>query len=322
MQVSKDVERIVDAAMAGERPGRDELVRLCQADEFSLDGYYISWAGREMARRACDGVAEVHAQIGIDSGPCSKNCRFCSFAACNTARTEVVDMPIDTVIEYVQVLVEDEANCVTMMTTADYDFGRFVDYIVQVRQAIGPEMPITANTGDLTYDMASRLKGAGANAIYHGIRMGEGELTSISLQDRFDTVAAAQKAGLAVQTCLEMVMPRFSDEDVVDRMLRVIDCRTDSLTIGGMVRVPGTGMFEEKIYSRPRYRMYNAIARLACHEETWTGGPVLSWAEVGTNPRDDSAHTEKTGRGSTVPQVRDELERDGWEVRRGPSTRW
>ena len=87
MNVSPDIERIVDAALAGEQPGRDELVRLMDVSEFSLDAYYIKWAADRRRRELCDNTAEVHAQIGIDANPCSKNCLFCSFAAVNTARS-------------------------------------------------------------------------------------------------------------------------------------------------------------------------------------------------------------------------------------------
>ena len=81
MKVSADIERIVDTALAGEQPGRDERVRLMGVDEFSLDAHYINLAADKRRRELSDNTAEVHAQIGIDANPCSKNCQFCSFAA-------------------------------------------------------------------------------------------------------------------------------------------------------------------------------------------------------------------------------------------------
>ena len=55
---------------------------------------------------AADGVAEIHAQIGLNSTVCPKNCKFCSFAACNNVRKGKYELPKEDVLEYAKLYVE------------------------------------------------------------------------------------------------------------------------------------------------------------------------------------------------------------------------
>ncbi len=321
MKVTPDIERIVDTALTGQQPGHDELVRLMDVDEFSLDAYYISWAADKRRRELADNTAEVHAQVGIDANPCSKNCLFCSFATVNTARTGSMEMPIEKIIDYVLAYKEQGANCITIMITADYDFGQYVDYLAQIKEAIGPEMPLTANMGDFDYAMAERLKSVGVGSVYHAVRMGEGKVNEIPLDRRFETIEAAQAAGLKVLTCLEMIDPRYTNDEVARNMLRLVALETQYISAFGMIPVPGTQLADDEHYTFRKYSLYNAIMRLTCSPKTRFNGN-LAWAEVGTNPRDDKNETEKGGLGESVEKVRTNYERDGWKTYRGPSPWW
>lgn len=321
MNVSPDIEHIVDAALAGEQPGRDELVRLMDVSEFSLDAYYIKWAADQRRRELSDNTAEVHAQIGIDANPCSKNCLFCSFAAVNTARSGKMEMPAEQIVEYAKAYVEQGANCLTIMITADYDFGQYLDNLAQVREAVGPDMPITANMGDFDLPMAEQLKAVGVGSVYHAVRMGEGVVTDIPLDMRFNTIEAAHAAGLKVLTCLEMIDPRHTNDEVAANMLRLAACKPQKAGAWGMIPVPGTQMCDDEHYTFLKYGLYGDIMRLACGPETRFNSN-LEWAEVGTNPRDDSDATEKNGLGESVEKVRTDFQRNGWKTFRGPSPWW
>lgn len=322
MHVSQEVESIVDYALKGVRPGREELLALCGLDPFSLEAAYVTWGAQQAVRTASEGVAEVHAQIGIDANPCSKNCLFCSFASCNTARSGKMEMPLERIIEHARSYVDEGANCLTIMITADYDFGQYVEYLAQVREAIGPAMPLCANMGDFDEPMAQRLKAAGVGSVYHAVRMGEGQVNEIPLEQRFATIDAAHAAGLKVMTCLEMIRPAFSNEEVVDNMLQVLEHRTEYASAGGMIRVPGTQLENCELYIRPKQRLYSAVMRLAAGPSVRFGGGNLNWAEVGTNPRDASNATEEDGLGWSVEDVREDFEQDGWKTYRGPSPWW
>lgn len=322
MKVSQDVEAIVESALRGERMGKDELVRLGGLDEYSLDASYVNWAARKLTTQASDGIAEVHAQIGIDANPCSKNCHFCSFAAISTARKGRMEMPIETIIEYAKAYIEQGANCLTVMITADYDFGQYVDYLAQLREAIGPDMPITANLGDFDIIMAERLRAAGVGSVYHAVRMGEGVINEIPRERRFETLAAAKAAGLKTMCCLEMIDPRYSNEEVAENMLRAADAKTDHADAWGMIAVPGTKLEKDPHYTYDKYGLYSSIMRLLVGTNVRFGNGNLEWAEVGTNPRDSSNATEKDGLGESVKKVRDDFEHHGWKTFSGPSEFW
>lgn len=322
MKVSPEVERIVDAALEGQPLGHSEIVRLCDVDEFSLDAYYVNWAAEQVSRCASEGTAEVHAQIGIDANPCSKDCAFCSFAVGNTARSGSMEMPLDVIIDYARAYAEEGANCLTIMITADYDFGRYVDCLARIREAIGPDMPLTANLGDFGVAEAERLKAAGVGSVYHAVRMGEGIVNRIPLDARFQTIEAAHAAGLKVMSCLEMIDPRWSNDEVAINMQRLIDCKPEMITAWGMIAVPGTRSCGEAHYTYPKYDLYSSVMRLACDRATRFGHGNLCWAEVGTNPRDNSNATERDGLGDSVRKVREDLEHKGWKTFRGPSPWW
>ena len=322
MRVSADVERIVDAALEGARPTHSELVHLASLDAYSLDAAYTIWAGRTLTAKASNGVAEIHAQVGMDANPCPDNCLFCSFAAVNTTRTGRMEMPVEQVIAYAKAYIEQGANCLTFMVTSNYDFGQYVDYLAQVREAVGPSMPLCANMGDFTFAQAQRLKAAGVGSVYHAVRNGEGVLTNIPLERRFESIHAAQEAGLKVLTCLELCIPRFSEEEIVTNMERVLDCRTEYAHAGSLVRVPGTAMQDEPVHTLAKRNLYKAVMRLGAGTKSRFGCGNLTWAEVGTNPRDHSNETEKTGIASSVDKIRRRFESEGWKTYRGPSPWW
>ncbi len=63
--------------------------------------------------------------------------------------------------------------------------------------------------------------------------------------------------------------------------------------------------------------------RLASGMDIRFGNENLTWAEVGTNPRDDSNETESSvGRGKSVEQVRENFVTEGWNTYLGPSKFW
>ena len=61
----------------------DEIAAIFTVPLFSDESARIIAAGRRKAEQACSGLAEIHAQVGLNVARCPMNCRFCSFAACN-----------------------------------------------------------------------------------------------------------------------------------------------------------------------------------------------------------------------------------------------
>ena len=70
---------------------------------------------------------------------------------------------------------KEGANAIFLMTTGDYDFDKFVKIGRAVREVIPPDMPLVANTGDFGRSEAKELLDAGFTAIYHVVRLREGD---------------------------------------------------------------------------------------------------------------------------------------------------
>ena len=74
---------IVRKALNGAVLNQEEITRLFRIPLFSSESAMILAAAREKSERASNGLAEVHAQVGLNVAPCPNNCLFCSFAARN-----------------------------------------------------------------------------------------------------------------------------------------------------------------------------------------------------------------------------------------------
>ena len=172
MQVfDHEIYDIVEKGLEGNGLSAEDVLALYEVDETSKEAAYIRWAGQELSMIAADGVAEIHAQIGLNSTVCPKNCKFCSFAACNNVRKGKYELPKEDVLEYAKLYVEEGANLILMLTTASYSFDKLVDMVGSVREVIPADMPLLVNTDDMQLDQCRQLKAAGANGAYHAVRM-------------------------------------------------------------------------------------------------------------------------------------------------------
>ena len=130
MQVfDQEIYDIVEKGLEGNGLSAENVLALYEVEETSKEAAYIRWAGQELSMIAADGVAEIHAQIGLNSTVCPKNCKFCSFAACNNVRKGKYELPKEDVLEYAKLYVEEGANLTLMLTTASYSFDKLVDMV-------------------------------------------------------------------------------------------------------------------------------------------------------------------------------------------------
>lgn len=333
MLENKEIYEIVEKALAGEQLDAGEIARLYAIDPFSKESYYVQWAGRKMSMEASNGIAEIHAQIGLDGSSCPKNCQFCSFAACNKLRKGKLEMPLEDVLDYARIFEEDGANLILMLTTGNYSFEKLIDTVQAVRKVISPDMPLLANTGDFNLEQAQELKAAGINGIYHAVRLGEGVVTGISVETRMETVAAAQEAGLKLCTCVEPIGPEHTVEELVESTLLSRSLHPVFSGAGKRITVPGSMLDKYGMLSESRSSLYVAVYRLAAGYEpplncsghsvlAANAGANIAWTEVGTNPRDLVERTEKGGRGQSIMQARKTFMNTEWEIRKGFSPYW
>ena len=326
------IKAITEKALDGGGLEEPEIVALLQMNPYSDEASYIRRAAWLLARRASGGIAEIHAQIGIDGSSCPRNCEFCSFAACNGLRSSRLEMTKDEIIGYARSYDQAGVNLLYLMATANYDFDRFCEIGASVREVIRPELPLVANIDDFNYEQALKLKASGFDAIYHAVRMGEGVITQIPPETRIQTILHAKKAGLTLSSGVEPIGVEHTPEEIAQSIKQQISLGPIATGPGLRIGVPGTRFAQDRPTSRIDWCFITAVYRLAVGLDfrlcgntylTADSGSNYSCAEVGTNPRDAAARTGKTpGIGHGVDECRLGLEAFGWKIRREPSEGW
>ena len=327
------IYEIVEKGLEGNGLTEQETTELYRVDETSKEAAYIRWAGQELSKQANDGLAEIHAQIGLNASTCGNNCLFCSFAACNDVRKGVYEIPVEDVVEYAKVYVEEGANLILMLTTSSYKFDKLLEMVHAVREVIPADLPLLVNTGDMTLEQTTTLAQAGVQGAYHAVRMREGVDTAIPVERRMETIANLAKAGLKLSTCVEPIGPEHTPEELAEATFRCIGTNPVTSGAGKRIAVPGTKIYDRGMLTDVANANMVAVYRLAHGRDlrlncsantvmTAASGANLAWAEVGTNPRDTVERTERGGRGSNIAQMRKMFAAAGWEVRQGPSVGW
>ncbi|MEN6348963.1 MAG: radical SAM protein [Syntrophomonas sp.] len=326
--MDKRVISLIDQALDGKLLAEHDIAFLLSLPVDSEECFALQWAAGKLGKQL--GKAEVHGQVGINSGLCPCNCSFCSFAASHGIFREKQETSLHEIIDQCRILLEKGANAVYLMSTANHDFNRFVHIGQEVRRELGPGIVLIANTGDFDSDGAKALKTAGFDGIYHAVRMGEGQVTRISPQTRLNTIRNAQQAGLLVGTCVEPIGPEHGLEELVEKI--ILTRKINPQFSGAMrrVNIPGTplaqyGMVTElrmaHILSVVRLAMGHDVAGNCTHEPCVSGvvaGANLLWAESGSNPRDTEIDTGKS-RGFDPIKCREIFQNGEWPVLDGPS---
>ncbi|MCY2987104.1 MAG: radical SAM protein [Planctomycetota bacterium] len=326
------VASIVNKAFEDGCLTNDEIAALFEVQLFSDESARIIAAGRRKAEQACSGLAEVHAQVGLNVAKCPMNCRFCSFAACNEVFAQESELSVEEAVARARQAEAEGANAVYLMITADYPLSRYLEVASEIRRSLRPETPLVANVGDFTLPQAQRLKQVGFVGIYHAVRLGEGRDTSIPVERRLQTMYHAREAGLLIGTCLEPIGPEHGMEELVAKTIITRDARPVYSGAARRIPIPGTAMGQLGIVSKARMAHLVAAVRLVLprtvpgnctHEPDVYGaaaGASLLWSEAGANPRDTAPET--AGKhGMTTGACREYFSEAGWQVLDGPS-RW
>ena len=88
------------------------------------------------------------------------------------------------------------ADALYLMTTASFDFNRFIDLGKKVKKSLSSKIPLVANIDDFGSTEAQELRDVGFTAIYHAVRLREGKDTKIDPKTRIATIQNAKKVGL------------------------------------------------------------------------------------------------------------------------------
>jgi len=324
------IKNVVDKALSGDALDREEIALLFEAPLFSYDSALIQSAARFMCEEASDGLAEVHAQIGLDIARCQRNCRFCSFAACNEVFSQSVELTVEEIVDRACDFENEGANAVYLMATSRYQFGKFIETAQEVRKSLKPDTVLVANIDDFSERQAMRLKEAGFSGVYHAVRLGEGKDTTIPVRKRLQTFKNAREADLLLGTCVEPVGPEHSLHELVEKT--IITREANPVFSGAMRRIPipDTELAAYGTVSEARMAHILSVVRLALgfsvpgnctHEPNVTGvaaGANIIWAEMGSNPRDVEKETGGK-RGMSVQQCMQIFKEAEWDVFKGPS---
>lgn len=295
----------------------EDAVALLSIPNFSPDYYKLLEKANAVSREVFQGRGYVFAQIGLNSAPCSGGCKFCSLAQCNHTVADLVDKPLEEVLALVDQIDFTRVTALFLMTTADYDPQRLLDFGSAVRGRIPPETALVANTGDFGEAYARSLKAAGFTGAYHIVRLREGTDTDLDPAQRVRTLDAIVAAGLRLYYCLEPIGPEHTYEELAREMLRARDYHVDMMAAMRRVNVPGTAFADTGMISDFEMAKIVAVTRLVTmpkvsmnvHEPlavAMLSGVNQLYAEIGVNPRDNSVETEKN-RGRSVEGVCEQL---------------
>ena len=100
------IKKSLDRNMLAE----EEIASLFKVPLFSEESAMIISASRKKSESASNGLAEVHAQLGLNVAPCPKNCVFCSFAVRNKVFTEKIEISVDEAVQKARQFEADGAN--------------------------------------------------------------------------------------------------------------------------------------------------------------------------------------------------------------------
>jgi len=326
MKIDPEVENILHNVLEGKSLGRDDAIKLMNVDINSIEMYALMAIANSKTRKLFDNFGEVHAQIGINYAPCPNKCGFCVFSVVS----KNIELDLDEVLKRTKWFVDEGANAIFLMTTANYDFEKFVEIGRAVRKTIPPKMPLVANIGDFGNSEVKELLDAGFTAIYHVVRLREGIDTKIDPSDRLRTIKAAKSVGLDLSYCVEPIGPEHTHEEIVDAMFRGKELKPAIMATMRRIPVPGTALAkfgqitqleQAKIEAITRLVMGNDILAMGVHEAyipCLISGANQIYAETGPNPRDKAIDTTK-GRGFSVRSCRTLLQEAGFTPRDGPA---
>lgn len=296
-----------------EELSKEEAVALLNIDNHSMDFYSLIGKANELSRKEYGNRGYVFAQIGLNSAPCSGNCKFCSLARDSFTVECEVEKGIDEIITLAKSIVSQKADALFLMTTADYSLEKYFDIARQVKALLPNSMKLVANIGDFDLITAKQLKAAGFTSVYHIVRLNEGIDTDLPVQIRLDTLNAIKEAELELIYCIEPIGPEHTYSQIADEMLRAREYDVEVMAAMRRVCVPDTPLFQRGEISELELTKIVAATRLVTRPKTSMNVhepmkmPLLAgvnqlYAEIGINPRDNTVETEDS-RGFTIKNV-------------------
>lgn len=335
MQVSQPLDAILDRALGGQPPTRDECVYLLEFESDSLEAGLLRSVANGVSRRRFSGEALVFGQIGVEASACPGGCDFCVFGEGHVL-VEPHELTSEEIVEKSRAFAcGGDLFALYLMTMHTFDMERLLGIVGDVRAAIPAHTRLVVNIGDIDVDQARALKAVGVQAAYHVCRLREGTDTRLDPERRKATFAAIRAGGLEFAYCCEPIGPEHTAAELADQLL--LGLEHGCVLHGAMRRVAvpqlplgGHGQISELRLAQ--IVAVVALAGLSCsgletvgvHEPNLLGltsGANAVFAETGANPRDTAAET-SGARGLDVAASRAMLREAGFRyLRRGDGSR-
>ena len=204
--------------------------------------------------------AENHFHIGVNVAPCPLNCQFCSLTKKAGIFKEAAEFSDTQVLEWARYGETFGADALTIMTTGDFSFERFLEIGRLLKRNVS--VPLVANTRDISHAEGEALLEAGFVGAYHAVRLGEGRVTPLDPKRRIRTIRVLKDVGLKWMNCVEPVGPEHSAEEIADLMLLA---REHGATFSGVMRrinFPGSPMEPYGMITEREMARMVAVSRL------------------------------------------------------------
>jgi len=306
MKLPSRLETILDKALQGRAPTREECVFLLNLPEDSLEAAAVKAVADVVSRRRFGNTGMLLGQIGIETAACPGNCGFCVFGRDHTS-IPAGRLSLEEIRQRARAFAEGgDLFALFLMTTHEFD----LDWLLEVVRAAREQMPahtqIVVNVGDFDLDAARHLKAAGVHGAYHVCRLREGTDTALDPEVRKATFRVIKDAGLDFYYCCEPIGPEHSAEEMVEQMFLGIDYGCFQHAAMRRVFVPTVPLARRhgQITERRLAQVVAVVAlatlecpetqSIAVHEPNLLGlvaGANTVYAETGANPRDTEKDT-------------------------------
>ena len=303
---------------------KKDAVALLNIGNKSGDFYKLISRANELSRKQYQNKGYIFAQIGINTSPCSGNCKFCSLAEKNYSVDEELEKNTEEVISQAKLIANETVEALFLMTTADFEKKKFLSVGREVRKILPDDTQLVANTGDFDADYAEKLKSAGFSGAYHIVRLREGTDTDIARETRIATLDAIKSAGLDLYYCIEPIGKEHTYDEIADEMIRAREYNVDVMAVMGRVGVKGTPYESTAALSEIELAKITAVTRIVTapkksmniHEPkkmALLAGVNQLYAEFGGNPRDTNSATENS-RGFNIESVKNLLREAEYDI--------
>jgi biotin synthase len=315
--MKQDVQRVLERALEGKAPSKNECVTLLALPENSLEAGILKATANFISRRRFGNRAVLLGQIGIEISACPGDCLFCAFAESSTTLTEATLSMDEIVAKARDWTASGDLYALFLMTMHEFDVKKLTGIVARLRKEIPRQTQIVLNIGDFDGVQARELKSAGANGAYHILRLREGIDTKLDPANRRKTMEAIRGAGMDFYYGCEPVGPEHTPEELADQLFVGIEYGCFQHCAMRRVFIPGSRLADRGQITEQRLAQITAVLALATlecketkniavHEPNLLGlcaGANSIYAETGSNPRDTVSDT-AAGRGMDMNACR------------------